>query len=1113
MQNALNSHQMGNSLSRALLMGLSRYYFGNCFQVWDHVSGKLKKDLQYQADETFMMHDDPVLCVDFSRDSEMLASGAKDGKIKFSRWLCIFKLSMKFIKLPSERIEELVYKDIMKYEFLRKLDNFTGSGKSQVKFALLVWRIRTGQCLRRLERAHSQGVTSLAFSRDGSQLLSASFDNTARIHGLKSGKLLKEFRGHSSYVNDAIFTSDGTRVITASSDCTVKVWDMKSTDCIHTFRPPPPLRGGDASVNSVHLFPKNTDHIVVCNKTSSIYIMTLQGQVVKSFSSGKREGGDFAAACVSPKGEWIYCVGEDRNIYCFSFQSGKLEHLMKQLPFVKEPPVTGQSESERQEPVGRVDFRLKTVHENDDLLPLHRLATSLPVAGADSRERRIGVGQSQLGFVKMGCFDFALLFYFKMLGCGVLPDKYTLPPVIKACNGLNNVRLGKVVQDMILEMGFELDMFVSSSLMKLYAENGCIEDARNLFDKVIDKDCVLWNVMINGYAQCGESDSAIKLFKYMRSSEAKPDSVTFACILSVSSSEPMVEYGRQLHGLVVHSGLEFDPLVGHTLVTMYSKGGHLGDARKFFDVMPQIDLVVWNRMIGGYVQNRFMDDASTLFNEMISAGLKPDSVTLTSFLPSVTESLNLRQGKEIHGYIVRHGVILDVYLKSALIDLYFKCRDAVMACKIFNQSTTFDIVICTAMISGYVLNGKNNDALEIFRWLLEKKMIPNALTFSSLLPACAGLAALKLGRELHGNILKNELEGNCLVGSPIINMYAKCGRLDLAYLVFGRISEKDAICWNSIIISCSQNGKPKEAIDLFRKMGMEGMKYDYVSVSAALSACANIPALQYGKEIHGFMIKGAFDSDLFDMSALMEMYAKCGKLNIACQVFNLMQEKNEVAWNTIIAAYGYHGRLEDSLALFHNMLEEGIQPDHVTFLAILSSCGHTGQVEDGVHYFHLMTEEYGIPAQMEHYACMADLFGRAGCLDKAFEIIKSMPFSPDAGVWGTLLGACRVHGNVELAEVASRYLLDMDPKNSGYYLLLSHVLADAGQWRSVQKIRHLMKERGVHKVPGCSWVEVNSTTHIFYAADGSHPESPQIYYLLKCLLLELRNEGYVPQAI
>ncbi|XP_050378761.1 suppressor of mec-8 and unc-52 protein homolog 1 [Argentina anserina] len=248
--------------------------FDGFIEVWDYISGKLKKDLQYQADEAFMLHDDPVLCADFSRDSEMLASGDQYGKIK-------------------------------------------------------VWRIRTGQCLRRLEHAHSKGVTSVTFSRDGSQILSTSFDSTARIHGLKSGKLLKEFRGHSSYVNNAIFTSDGARVITASSDCTVKVWDSKSADCLQTFKPPPPLRGGDASVNSVHLFPKSNDHIVVCNKTSSIYIMTLQGQVVKSFSSGKREGGDFLAACVSPKGEWIYCVGEDSNLYCFSYQSGKLEHLLK----------------------------------------------------------------------------------------------------------------------------------------------------------------------------------------------------------------------------------------------------------------------------------------------------------------------------------------------------------------------------------------------------------------------------------------------------------------------------------------------------------------------------------------------------------------------------------------------------------------------------------------------------------------------------------------------------------------------------------------------------------------------------------------------------------------
>ncbi|XP_030973110.1 pentatricopeptide repeat-containing protein At4g21300-like isoform X1 [Quercus lobata] len=438
-------------------------------------------------------------------------------------------------------------------------------------------------------------------------------------------------------------------------------------------------------------------------------------------------------------------------------------------------------------------------------------------------------------------------------------------------------------------------------------------------------------------------------------------------------------------------------------------------------------------------------------------------------------------------------------------------RKVEMACKLFSQSSTADVVVCTTMISGLALNAMNTDALDIFRWLLKEKMRPNSVTLASVLPACAGLAALNLGKELHCNILKNGLDGRCHVGSAITDMYAKCGRLDLAHHTFERMSEKDSVCWNSMITSYSQNGKPEEAINLFHQMGKGGTKYDCVSISAALSACAALSSLHYGKEIHGFMIKGAFSSDLFAESALIDMYAKCGNLDSARSVFDMMQGKNEVSWNSIISAYGNHGHLKDSLTLFHEMLENGIQPDHVTFLAIISACAHAGQVDNGAHYFRCMTEEYGIPARMEHYACMVDLFGRAGRLNKAFETIKSMPFTPDAGVWGTLLGACRVHGNVELAEVASRHLFDLDPQNSGYYVLLSNIHADAGQWGSVHKIRSLMKERQVQKVPGYSWIDINNITHIFSAADGSHPQSAEIYSLLNNLLLELRKEGYVPQ--
>lgn len=243
-------------------------------EVWDTFTGKLKKDLQYQSEETFMMHEDAVLCLNFSRDSEVLVTGSQDGRIK-------------------------------------------------------VWRIRSGQCLRKFERAHGQGVTSVSMSRDGTQVLSTSFDGTVRVHGMKSGKLLKEMRGHTSYVNYAIFNSDGSQIISASSDATVRVWDSKTCECIQAFRPPQTTAGGEVAINSVHLNPKNTDQVIVCNRSSTVFVMTLKGQVLKTFSSGKREGGDFLACEPSPQGDWLYCLGEDNIMYCFSVQSGKLEQFMQ----------------------------------------------------------------------------------------------------------------------------------------------------------------------------------------------------------------------------------------------------------------------------------------------------------------------------------------------------------------------------------------------------------------------------------------------------------------------------------------------------------------------------------------------------------------------------------------------------------------------------------------------------------------------------------------------------------------------------------------------------------------------------------------------------------------
>jgi pentatricopeptide repeat protein len=617
--------------------------------------------------------------------------------------------------------------------------------------------------------------------------------------------------------------------------------------------------------------------------------------------------------------------------------------------------------------------------------------------------------------------------------------------------------------------------------------------------------------MMDGCIKAGDVNGAVRLFRDMRASGCEPNFATLACFLSLCAAEADLLSGVQLHSLAVKCGLELEVAVANTLLSMYAKCRCLDDAWRLFDLIPQDDLVTWNGMISGCVQNGLLHEALGLFCDMQRSGVRPDSVTLVSLLPALTDLNGFKQGKEVHGYIIRNYVHMDVFLVSALVDIYFKCRDVKMAQNVYDAARAIDVVIGSTMISGYVLNGMIEEALQMFRYLLEQCIKPNTVTIASVLPACASMAAMALGQEIHGYVLRNAYEGKCYVESALMDMYSKCGRLDLSHYIFSKMSVKDDVTWNSMISSFAQNGEPEEALDLFRQMSMEGIKYNSVTISSALSACAGLPAIYYGKEIHGVIIKGPVRADIFAESALIDMYGKCGNLDLALRVFESMPDKNEVSWNSIIAAYGTHGLFKESVSLLYRMQEEGFKPDHVTFLALISACAHAGQVEEGVRLFHCMTKEYQIAPRMEHFACMVDLYSRSGKLDKAIEFIADMPFKPDAGIWGSLLHACRVHRNVELADIASQELFKLDPGNSGYYVLMSNINAIAGRWDGVSNVRRLMKDNKVQKIPGYSWVDVNNSSHLFVAADKSHPDSEDIYMSLKSLLQELREEGYVPR--
>ncbi|KAJ1293348.1 hypothetical protein BS78_01G060800 [Paspalum vaginatum] len=712
------------------------------------------------------------------------------------------------------------------------------------------------------------------------------------------------------------------------------------------------------------------------------------------------------------------------------------------------------------------------------------------------------------GFTSAGQHRLAVLFYIKMWShpAGPRPDGHTLPYVVKSCAALGAVALGRLVHRTARGIGLGRDVYVGSALIKMYADAGLFRDAREVFDGMAERDCVLWNVMMDGCIKAGDVDGAVRLFRDMRASGCAPNFATLACFLSVCAIEADLLSGVQLHSLAVKCGLELEVAVANTLLSMYAKCQCLDGAWRLFKLMPRGDSVTWNGMISGCVQNGLLDEALGLFCDMQRSGVRPDSITLVSLLPALTDLNGFRQGKEVHGYIVRNSVHMDVFVVSALVDIYFKCGDVRMAQNVYDAARAIDVVIGTTMISGYVLNGMRREALQMFRYLLEQLFKPNAVTVSSILPVFAGMTALALGQEIHGYVLRNAYEGKCYVESALMDMYAKCGRLDLSHCIFSKMSMKDAVAWNSMISNFSQNGEPEEALDLFRQLNMEGIKYDNATISSALSSCASLPSIYYGKEIHGVIIKGPIKADVIAESALIDMYAKCGNLELSLRVFEFMPDKNEVSWNSIISAYGAHGLVKESVSLLHRMQEEGYKPDHVTFLALISACAHAGQVEEGLRLFQCMTKEYQISPRMEHFASMVDLYSRSGKLDKAVQFITDMPFKPDAGIWGTILHACRVHRNVELADIASQELFKLDPGNSGYYVLMSNINAVAGRWDGVSKVRRMMKNNKVQKIPGYSWVDVNNSSHLFVAADKSHPESEGIYMSLNTLLQEIREE-------
>ncbi|XP_050226475.1 pentatricopeptide repeat-containing protein At1g33350 [Mercurialis annua] len=451
---------------------------------------------------------------------------------------------------------------------------------------------------------------------------------------------------------------------------------------------------------------------------------------------------------------------------------------------------------------------------------------------------------------------------------------------------------------------------------------------------------------------------------------------------------------------------------------------------------------------------------------------------------------------------------------------------------IFNHLHHRNIYLFTAMVSAYSYDpGHHFSAFELYRHMVRQECPkPNHFIFPHVLKNCHNTKLVhtqivKSGFS-HYPVVQTALvdsysrclsdiscarqvfdemsERNVVSWTAMINGYAKVGEVGNAIALFDKMPERDVPSWNAVIAGCTQNGLFKEAISLFRHMVLVAQtKPNQVTVVCALTACGHTGMLQLGKWIHGYMYRNYLGYDSFLSNSLVDMYGKCGSLREAQMVFDMTSTKSLTSWNSMINCFALHGHSERAIYIFEEMTKHGdaVRPDEVTFVGLLNACTHGGLVEKGRFYFDMMTRVYGIEPQIEHYGCLIDTLGRAGKFKEAMEVVREMKIEPDEVVWGSLLNGCKVYGNADLAEYVIKKLIEIDPRNGGYGIMLANLYGGLGKWDEAGKVRKMLKDDNAYKTPGCSWIEVDSEVCQFYSVDKTHPKSEEIYKMLENLML------------
>ncbi|KAJ6909553.1 pentatricopeptide repeat-containing protein [Populus alba x Populus x berolinensis] len=641
--------------------------------------------------------------------------------------------------------------------------------------------------------------------------------------------------------------------------------------------------------------------------------------------------------------------------------------------------------------------------------------------------------------------------------------------LVPAVSRLCDIDACRCIHGYVIRRGF--DAIVSNGLIDMYSKSGNIDVGRQIFEYMPDKDDVSWGTMMAGYAHSGCFLEVLELFDRGRGENVRMNKVSVTSALTAAAEMRALGRGTEIHDFARQQGIDSDVAVATPIMTMYARCGEVDTAKQLFQGIKGRDLVAWSAIIAAFVQSGYPQEALSLFRSMQNEGLQANKVILLSSLPACAEVSSLKLGKSIHCCAVKANVDLDISVGTALVSMYAKCGFFALALTLFNRMPCKDVVTWNAMINGYAQIGEQFSALEMFHKLQLSELHPNSGTMVGLLPAFALLNDLDQGSCIHGKIIKCGFESECHVNTALIDMYAKCGSLSRAEFLFHRTGcRKDEVSWNVMIAGYMHSGHAKDAFSAFFQMKLENIQPNIVTIVTVLPAVAHLSALRAGMALHAYVIRMGFQSKTPVGNCLIDMYAKCGWLDHSEQIFHEMKNKDTVSWNVMLAGYAVHGRGSCAIELFSRMQDSEIRIDSFSFINVLSACRHACLIEEGRKIFDSMSKQHQLEPDLEHYACMADLLGRAGLFDEVLDLIKSMPMEPDAGVWGALLGASMMHSNVQLAEFALDHLDKLEPKNLTHYAALSNTYARSGRWADVGNTRLKITKTGLRKSPGYSWV-------------------------------------------